>query len=149
MPFILMMEQSMWGIGVGYDLKGEGNLTLHEPNPEKTELFMVPDHREGWAESVGKLLESYFFKNRAVVEFDYSDVRPAGSPLKRFGGRASGPGPLITLHTTLRSQLDKRAGETITSRDILDIMNKIGKAVVAGGARRSAQICFGDPSDTD
>jgi adenosylcobalamin-dependent ribonucleoside-triphosphate reductase len=149
MPFTLMMEQSMWGIGVGYDLKGEGNLTLHEPNPEKKELFMVPDHREGWAESVGKLLESYFFKNRPVVEFDYSEVRPAGTPLKRFGGRASGPGPLITLHETLRSQLSGRGGETITSRDILDIMNKIGKAVVAGGARRSAQICFGDPTDTD
>lgn len=149
MPFTLMMEQSMWGIGVGYDLKGEGSLTLHEPNIEKQETFQVPDHREGWAESVGKLLESYFFKNRPEVVFDYSEVRPAGSSLKRFGGRASGPGPLITLHETLRSQLGKRGGETITSRDILDIMNKIGKAVVAGGARRSAQICFGDPTDTD
>jgi ribonucleotide reductase alpha subunit len=149
LPFTRMMEQSMWGVGVGYDLKGEGNLTLHEPNPDKTEVFVVPDNREGWAESVGKLLESYFFKNRATVKFDYSEVRPAGAALKRFGGRASGPGPLITLHDSLRSQLDKRSGETITSRDILDIMNKIGKAVVAGGARRSAQICFGDPDDTD
>ena len=149
LPFTRMMEMSMWGVGVGYDLKGEGNLTLHEPNPDKTEIFVVPDHREGWAESVGKLLESYFFKNRATVEFDYSEVRPAGAALKRFGGRASGPGPLITLHDSLRSQLDKRGGETITSRDILDIMNKTGKAVVAGGARRSAQICFGDPTDSD
>lgn len=149
LPFTRMMEMSMWGVGVGYDLKGEGNLTLHEPNPDKVEVFVVPDHREGWAESVGKLLESYFFKNRPTLEFDYSEVRPAGASLKRFGGRASGPGPLMTLHESLRSQLSKRASETITSRDILDIMNKIGKAVVAGGARRSAQICFGDPTDED
>lgn len=149
LPFTRMMEMSMWGVGVGYDLKGEGNITLNSPNPDKTEVFVVPDHREGWAESVGKLLESYFFKNRPSVEFDYSQVRPAGTPLKRFGGRASGPGPLMTLHDSLRAQLDKREGETITSIDILDIMNKIGKAVVAGGARRSAQICFGAPTDTE
>lgn len=148
-PFQMMMEMSMWGIGVGYDLKGAGNLTIHEPNIEKTETWVVPDNREGWAESVAKLLETYFFKNRPVIVFDYSEIRPSGEPLKRFGGRASGPGPLVTLHESLRSQYEKRTGEMITSRDILDTMNKIGKAVVAGGARRSAQICFGDPEDTD
>jgi adenosylcobalamin-dependent ribonucleoside-triphosphate reductase len=148
-PFVKVMEQSMWGIGCGYDTKGAGKLTLCEPLVDKVETFIVPDTREGWAVSVGKLLQSFFFKNRPVVEFDYSEIRAAGAPLKRFGGRASGPEPLRMLHLSLVSQLSKRSGETITSRDILDIMNKIGKAVVAGGARRSAQICFGEPEDSD
>lgn len=149
LPFVRMMEMSMWGIGVGYDLKGEGNLTLNQPNPDKVNIYVVEDTREGWAASIGVLLESFFFKNRGTVEFDYSNIRPAGAPLKRFGGRASGPEPLRTCHESIRSQLEKRDGEAITSRDILDIMNKIGKAVVAGGARRSAQICFGSPDDSD
>jgi ribonucleoside-triphosphate reductase (thioredoxin) len=148
-PFVQMMEESSWGIGVGFDTRGAGRLTIHQPSNETTETFVVPDNREGWAESVGKLLESYFFKNRPEVVFDYSQVRPAGALLKRFGGRASGPGPLMVLHSSIRAQLDKRSGETITSRDILDIMNKIGKAIQAGGARRSAQICFGEPTDSD
>lgn len=149
LPFVRMMEMSMWGIGVGFDTKGAGRLTLLEPVEDKTELYVVPDNREGWAESVGKLIESYTFKSRPVVEFDYSEIRPSGTPLVRFGGRASGPEPLRVLHENLRSQLDKRSGDILTSRDIVDIMNKIGKAVVAGGARRSAQICFGMPDDSD
>lgn len=149
MPFVRMMEMSMWGIGVGFDTKGAGNLVINEPNPEKDIRHAITDDREGWAESVGVLLESYFFKNRPTVEFDYSEIRPAGTPLKRFGGRASGPEPLRVLHNSIRRQFEGREGEGITSRDILDIMNKIGKAVVAGGARRSAQICFGDPLDQD
>lgn len=148
-PFVLMMEMSMNGIGVGFDTRGAGRLTIHQPDIDRIETFVVPDTREGWAEAVGKLLESYFFKNRPTVSFNYDQVRPSGSPLKSFGGRSSGPGPLMVALEFIRTQLDNREGELITSRDILDIMNKIGKAVVAGGARRSAQICFGDPDDSD
>ena len=147
-PFVQMMEESAWGIGVGFDTRGAGKLEIMTPTEEEA-TFVVPDNREGWAESVGKLLETYFFKNRPTLKFDYSEVRPAGTPLKRFGGRASGPGPLIELHESIRSQLDGRAGDVISSRDILDIMNKIGKAIQAGGARRSAQICFGEADDHD
>lgn len=147
-PFVLMMEMSMTGIGVGYDLLGAGRLTIHEPTNE-TEMFIVPDTREGWAQSVGKLLETFFFKNRPRLEFDYSNVRPSGALLKTFGGRASGPGPLMTLHESLVEQFSGRGGESITSRDILDVMNKIGSAVVAGGARRSAQIALGLGDDED
>ena len=148
-PFQLMMEMSMTGVGVGFDTKGEGRLTINEPSDDEIKSFVVPDTREGWAESVAVLLESYFFKNRSEVEFDYSEIRPLGAPLKRFGGRASGPGPLIVLHESIRDQFRGRNGEEITSRDILDIMNKIGKAVQAGGSRRSAQIAFGDIDDED
>lgn len=149
MPFTRLMEMSMHGVGVGFDTRGAGKLTIHEPNPNETQTFVVPDTREGWAESVGALLESYFFKNRETVEMDYSLVRPAGSPLKRFGGHASGPEPLKKLHDGIRKIFVGRDGDKITSRDIVDIMNMIGKAVVAGGARRSALIALGESTDED
>lgn len=149
-PFTMMMEMSMTGIGVGFDTKGAGRLIIHEPSTEKKPYcFTVPDSREGWAEAVGVLLESFFMQNRPVVEFDYSQIRPAGSPLKRFNGTASGPAPLQKCIDSIVNQLSGRDGEAITSRDIVDIMNKIGKAVVAGGTRRSAQIVFGSPDDED
>lgn len=149
MPFVRLMEQSMNGIGVGYDTKGEGKLTIYEPLTDAPVTFVVPDTREGWAESVGVILESYFFKNRQKVTFDYSEVRPAGAPLKTFGGTASGPDALIWFHESVEKQFAGRHGEKITSRDIVDLMNKIGKVVVAGGARRSALISLGSAEDDD
>ena len=148
MPFSRLMEMSMNGIGVGFDTKGAGKLTIWEPNGDPVK-FVVPDTREGWSESVAVLLESYFFKNRQPVEFDYSEVRPAGAPLKTFGGTASGPEPLMKVHESVVKQFAGRHGEPINSRDIVDIMNKLGKAVVAGGARRSALISLGEASDDD
>jgi hypothetical protein len=140
---------SMCGIGVGFDTRGAGKISLHQPNEEKMTVFVVKDSREGWAESIGALLESFFFKNRSKVIFDYSEVRPAGSELKSFGGRASGPDPLRDAHDQIFSLLTDREDDKLSSRDIVDIMNLIGKAVVAGGARRSAQIAFGNIEDSD
>lgn len=148
-PFTRMMEMSMCGIGVGFDTRGANNLALHEPSLEKKDIFVVEDSREGWAEAIGVLLESYFFKNRNYVEFDYTQIRPSGALLKSFGGRASGPQPLIDCIERVRFLLGEREGEKLTSRDIVDVMNLIGKAVVAGGARRSAQIAFGSVDDDD
>ena len=148
MPFSRLMEMSMNGVGVGFDTKGAGKLTITEPTGDPV-TYVVPDTREGWSESVSVLLESYFFKNRQPVDFDYSEVRPAGAPLKSFGGTASGPGPLMEVHASIKKQFAGRTGEKITSRDIVDIMNKIGKAVVAGGARRSALIALGGAEDED
>lgn len=148
MPFTRVMEMSMHGVGVGFDTRGAGKLQIHKPTDE-IRVHVIDDTREAWAESVGVLLESYFFKNRPMVEFDYSLIRPAGAILKSFGGRASGPEPLRQLHEGIRRQFNGRAGEFITSRDIVDIMNRIGKAVVSGGARRSALIALGDPEDDD
>lgn len=149
MPFTRLMEMSMHGVGVGFDTKGEDKIVIHQPSTDKVNEFVIPDTREGWAESLGLLLESFFFKNRSVIQFDYSQIRPEGSPLKSFGGTASGPGPLMDLHASLTDQLWDREGEVITSRDIVDIMNKIGKSVVAGGARRSALISLGRADDDD
>lgn len=147
-PFVRLMEMSMNGIGVGFDTDGAGKLTLHAPI-EDTWTFVVPDNREGWAESLGHLLEQFFFKNRRTVIFDYSEVRPEGAPLKRFGGRASGPEPLKFMHDKVAELLSNRANELLTSRDIIDIMNLAGKAVVAGGSRRSAELALGQIEDED
>lgn len=148
MPFVRLMEMSMLGIGVGFDTKGAGKLEIHKPTSE-TRTFVIPDSREGWCESVSVLLESYFFANRNTVVFDYSQIRPSGEPIKGFGGVAAGPGPLIDLHDSLRAQFDGRSGERISSTDIVDVQNKIGKCVVAGNVRRSAEIALGDPADKD
>lgn len=148
LPFVRLMEMSMWGIGVGFDTRGAGKITLQQPKGD-TVIFVVPDTREGWAESVGRLLEGYFLPNQHPVKFDYSEVRPEGAPLKTFGGTASGPGPLKALHKMVAKLLNDREGELITSRDIVDIQNLIGKAVVAGGARRSAELALGEADDDD
>ena len=148
LPFVRLMEMSMWGIGVGFDTRGAGKITLQQPEGEE-ETFVVPDTREGWAESVGKQLTSYFLPNQRPVVFDYDEIRPAGAPLKTFGGTASGPGPLMALHEKVDQLIGNRHGESITSRDIVDIQNLIGKAVVAGGARRSAELALGDVNDED
>ena len=148
LPFTRLMEQSLSGVGVGFDTRGAGKLTIWEPISGDNN-FSIPDTREGWVESIGMLLESFFFKNRSVVNFDYSLIRPAGAPLKTFGGTASGPEPLRFVHESISKQFAGRHGEKITSRDIVDIMNKIAKAVVSGGARRSALISLGEVDDQD
>jgi len=148
LPFIRLMEMSMLGVGVGFDTKGAGSLEIHKPSDE-VETFQIEDSREGWYESLGKQLESYFFKNRATVEFDYSLVRPAGEPIRGFGGVASGPAPLKRLHENVNAVLNNRAGESITVRDIVDLMNMIGKCVVAGNVRRSAELALGEPDDEE
>lgn len=150
LPFERMMEMSMLGIGVGFDVNGAGKLTLHQPGDNKgITVYQIPDTREGWCKSVALQLESFFFEGRPPVRFDYSLIRPAGAPIKGFGGIAAGSGVLEDLHIRLNKILSHREGDKITSTDITDIMNLIGKCVVAGNVRRSAQIAFGDPTDEE
>lgn len=148
MPFERLMDMSLNGIGVGIDTRGAGRITLHQPL-EETEVYVIEDTREAWARSLGVLLESFFFKNRKTVEFDYSPIREEGAILKSFGGTASGPGPLIRMHEKIRELLSNREGESLTERDIVDIANLSGKAVVSGGSRRSALITFGKQDSED
>lgn len=147
LPFIRLMEMSMLGVGVGFDTLGAGKITIHEPDPEVFYTYQIEDSREGWYESLGRLLESYFFKGSTYVEFDYSLIRPAGEPIRGFGGVAAGPSPLRDLHDNVRSLFHGRAGSSISSSDIVDLMNLIGKCVVAGNVRRSAEIALGESDD--
>ena len=146
-----LMEASMLGVGVGFDTSGAG-LLLYEPEtpPEGSEnVFTVPDSRQGWVESVERLLKTYLEPGHTRIDFDYSRVRPAGEPIRGFGGVASGPGPLRDLHENLRHIFDGRAGEKTTTKDVVDVMNLIGRCVVAGNVRRTAEIALGSGDDQE
>lgn len=147
-PFALLMEMSMLGIGVGFDVKGAGRLEIYEPTSE-VEIHVVEDSREGWVKSQEVLLYSYFHPNQKTIEFDYSGVRPKGAIIKRFGGTAPGPGPLIELHQKMRMILGRYFGKKMDARLITDIMNLEGYCVVSGGRRRTAEIAFGDLNDKE
>lgn len=151
LPFRFMMDMSMLGVGVGFDTLGAGKLTLHLPTGEP-EAFVVPDTREGWVESMELLLQSYFLPGRRPVQFDYAGVRPKGARIKTFGGTSSGPQPLRRMHAKMMELLDRKARSAdprIDARTITDLMNLIGRAVVSGNVRRSAQIAYGSPWDGD
>jgi len=143
-PFTFLMDASMLGVGVGFDTLGAGKLIIKGPSEtRKTEIFEIPDTRQGWVESLRLQLESYFL-GTAPVEFDYSNIREAGVPIAGFGGVSSGPDPLKELHDKVDEILGNSAGEPISITAIVDIMNLIGKCVVAGNVRRTAEIVFGD-----
>jgi adenosylcobalamin-dependent ribonucleoside-triphosphate reductase len=144
-PFCFLMDASMLGVGVGFDTKGAGEVMIKLPNPNRgIEEYVIPDMREGWVESLKLLLESYFH-GTAEIQFDYTKIRALGEPIKGFGGVSSGHGPLKEIHEEIRKVLNRNVGEPITITTIVDIMNLIGKCVVAGNVRRTAEIVFGDP----
>ncbi len=148
-PFAFLMEASMLGVGVGFDDKGaDKDFTIYEPSkPVVTEV--IEDSREGWVQSVTNLINCYLKADQNPIEFDYSLVRPAGTPIKTFGGTASGPGPLIKLHKAINSLFKGRDGQKLTRKDIADIGNLIGVCVVSGNVRRSAELLIGRIDDAD
>lgn len=146
-PFCFLMDMSMLGVGVGFDTKGAGKLKIKSP-ADKNFVHIIDDSREGWTESLRILIESYTDRDEdGWVDFDYSKIRVAGTVIKGFGGHASGPDILEELHNLTRALLDKRIGGTLSSVDIVDIMNYIGRCIVAGNVRRTAEIAFGEYDD--
>ena len=138
-PFCFLMDVSMLGVGVGFDTKVVGEIVVKGIQKDRDEqVYEIPDTREGWVESLKLLLESYFH-GQAPVEFDYSKIRKSlGEPISGFGGvKASGHEPLEEVHEDIRKVLEKNSGEPITITTIVDIMNLIGKCVVAGNVRRT------------
>lgn len=153
-PFAFMMDMSMVGVGVGFDVKGAGQIRIHKPTSEKKKVYVIPDTREGWVESLRLQLYSYFSQSfgsesPSEPEFDYSLIRSAGQPIKGFGGISSGPQPLIDLHKNYKSILDAQDGREISVTTIVDLMNLIGQCVVAGNVRRTAQIALGSENDQE
>lgn len=147
-PFTFMMDMSMLGVGVGFDLKGAGKLIVRKPATASPKPYQIPDTREGWVESLKLLLEAYTDEG-VYYDFDYSLVRKAGEPIKTFGGVSSGPGPLKEMHHKIRHILINMYDRPLTETDIADIMNLIGVCVVSGNVRRSAQIMFGEPDSVE
>lgn len=148
-PFGFLMEASMLGVGVGFDDKGaDKDFIIYYPNrPSIVEV--VEDSREGWVNSVIQLINSYLKPDQNPIEFDYSEIRPSGTPIKTFGGTAAGADPLIKLHNHIRKMFTGRAGSKLTRVDIADIGNTIGVCVVSGNVRRSAELLIGRVDDQD
>lgn len=143
-----VMDALMLGVGVGFDTRGASkNIVVSERTPTDT-VYTIPDTREGWVESIRLLINSFLRHNHSL-EFDYSEIRPYGEPIKGFGGTASGPGPLQKVHRQITEIFESRIGETLDSRMIVDIVNLIGTCVVAGNVRRSATIALGDQNDEE
>lgn len=162
-PFCFLMDMSMLGVGTGADTKGAGKTKIITPKVT-SDHHIVPDTREGWVDLIRVVLNSFAGRGAFPAVIDYSQVRGRGKPLKTFGGVASGPKPLHDLvvnlvRLLLPSNMDVKVeadshddwatiGKTtiqwsgqdssyrITSTQIVDIFNFIGKAVVAGGIRR-------------
>lgn len=147
-PFCVLMDYSMLGVGMGFDLRGAGLVTIVTP-ATSLDVHVVADSREGWIECVRIVLDAFSGKGALPRAWDYSKVRKEGAPLKTFGGAASGPKPLEQLLTTLTAMLYAAVGQPISGKTITSIMNVIGKCVVAGNVRRSSEIALGDPEDTD
>eukprot|EP00906_Rhabdomonas_costata_P019904 RCo028955 len=146
-PFCFLMDACMLGVGVGFDTSGAGKIVVGEPSLP-SEKYVVADSREGWVESLEKLLLSHF-RRSPKLEFDYSTIRPAGTPLKTFGGVSSGCEPLKQMHESVVAVLERNKNAPISVTTIVDLMNLIGKCVVAGNIRRSAEIAFGDASSDE
>jgi adenosylcobalamin-dependent ribonucleoside-triphosphate reductase len=145
--FAWVMDALMLGIGVGFDTLGQDKqMSIYAPT-EPESIYEIPDTREGWVESVRLLINSFLRQNQPIQEFNYNLIRPLGAPIKGFGGVASGPAPLIDLHTRIRNVIGSRAGEALDSRAIVDIVNLIGTCVVSGNVRRSATLALGTPED--
>lgn len=152
--FNFLFDMLMLGSGVGYSVERSkihefpkvksGVRVRHERSNDAD--IIVPDSREGWSRLLHSVLKSYFYTGKS---FTYSTVlvRGYGAALKTFGGTASGPEALIEGLEDICRILDNRAGKKIRSVDALDIANIIGRIVVSGSSRRSAQIAIGDPDD--
>ncbi len=144
-PFCALMDFSMLGVGVGGDVRGAGKVVIQKP--VLGGVHVVEDTREAWVDLLRVVLDAFVGKNPMPSSCDYSRVRLAGSPIHGFGGTASGPQPLIEMVTSIGLVLYARVGQAITSSDIVDIFNLVGRCVVAGNVRRSAEIMFGEPTD--
>jgi adenosylcobalamin-dependent ribonucleoside-triphosphate reductase len=145
-PFCFLMDMSMLGVGVGGDVRGAGKVTIQDPTICGG-TFAVEDSREGWVSMLARVLNAFVGKGTLPEKISYEKLRKKGEPIKGFGGKASGPDPLKECFEDVIQLLRSREGELITSADITDLFNLIGKCVVSGNVRRSAEIMFGAPDD--
>ena len=138
----------MNGTGIGFSCEREeiNKLPiLPESFKESEDVIVVGDSKLGWAKAFKKLLSSLWEGD--IPRIDYSKVRPAGSRLKTFGGRASGPGPLRDLFRFCTETFQGAKGRKLNSIEVHDIMCKVGEVVVVGGVRRSALISLSNLTD--
>ena len=135
------------GTGVGFSVERQSISKLPEVpflwNSETN--IVVKDSKEGWAKALRQMIALLY--SGEIPTWDVSKVRPAGAPLKTFGGRASGPAPLVDLFNFVIKTFKDAQNRKLSSLECHDIMCKIGEVVVVGGVRRSAMISLSNLSD--
>ena len=136
------------GCGVGFSAESKNVEQLPQIKPQTgvvLKTHVVKDSKEGWADALVYGMKTWY--DGKDVEFDYSEIRPAGARLKTMGGKASGPEPLRSLLDFTRMTILSRQNRRLRNIDAHDILCKIGEAIVSGGVRRSAMISLSDLDD--
>lgn len=140
----------MCGTGVGFSVEQlyiDKLPVINEHFEKSSTIIVVEDSKSGWAKSLRELIALLY--QGQIPSIDVSKVRPAGARLKTFGGRASGPQPLVNLFDFCIKTIRNAAGRKLKAVEAHDIMCKIGEVVVVGGVRRSAMISLSDLTDYD
>ena len=143
-----LMYILLCGTGVGFSVERQYITKLPEVAEEfhdSETTIVVPDSKVGWAKSFRQLVSLLYAGE--VPQWDVSKVRAAGEPLKTFGGRASGPQPLVDLFIFTVDLFKHAAGRKLYAVEVFDLCCKIAEVIVVGGVRRSALICLSDPDD--
>lgn len=138
----------MCGTGVGFSVEEQyvSELPVVNEHFERSDtVICTQDSKAGWARSLRELISLLY--SGQIPNWDMSKVRPAGARLRTFGGRASGPEPLVSLFEFVKDTFVRASGRRLTSLECHDIMCKIGEVVVVGGVRRSAMISLSNIND--
>jgi len=136
------------GTGVGFSVEQKYVSKLPEIPVDlynSGTVINVKDSKEGWAKALRQVIALLYAGE--IPKWDVSGVRPAGARLKTFGGRASGPEPLVSLFHYVTAKFKGATGRKLTSLEAHDILCKVGEVVVVGGVRRSAMISLSDLGD--
>ena len=148
--FVEALIISMCGCGVGYSVESryvEAFPRVKRQIKANPIPYVVEDSADGWAEALRFGLQTWF--EGGDIVFDYSEIRPAGAPLRIKGGRASGPQPLRKMLDFVRGRILGRQGSFLRPLDAHDIMCAVGNAAVSGGVRRTAMISLFDFDDKE
>lgn len=148
--FAEIMYLLMCGAGVGFSVEQQTVQQLPQikrQTGKKHSAHVIEDSREGWADALNLGIEIWF--GGEDVDFDYSQVRPAGARLKTMGGKSSGPAPLKAVLGFSREKILANQDKRLRPIDVHDVICKIGEVVVMGGVRRSALISLSDLDDED
>jgi len=148
--FAEIMYISMCGTGAGWSVESQNIQQLPQikiQTGKKLTTHIIADSKEGWCDALTLGLKTWFDGND--IDFDFSQLRPAGARLKTMGGKSSGPEPLKRLLSFSRSKILAKQGRRLSNLDAHDIICMIGDCVVSGGVRRSAMISLSDLNDTE
>lgn len=146
--FAEILYLSSRGCGVGFAVESRNVEQLPQimrQSGQKLPTHVIEDSAEGWGDALTHGLTTWYAGKD--VDFDFSQIRPAGTRLKTMGGKASGPAPLRSLLAFAREKVLSRQGRRLRTIDAHDIICKIGEAIVSGGVRRTAMISLSDLDD--